>query len=203
MKVKIIERSNNEIRFNMSGVNTAVANSLRRIVISMIPVMAIEEVIFYENSSIMHDEILAHRLGLIPLKTDLKTYNFVSECTCKGKGCAKCTAILTLDVEGPGTVYSRDLKSNDPKIVPVYDTIPIVKLIENQRIRLEAKAQLGVGKEHMKWQAGLASYEIVDNSFNFFVESYGQIPVDELIEKAFDVFIEQINEIKDMLKIKN
>lgn len=201
MKIKILERGIDEIRFNVSGISIGTANALRRIIISMVPVMAIETVTFYDNSSILADEVLAHRLGLIPLKTDLKTYNFVSECTCKGKGCAKCTAVLTLDVEGPKTVYSKDMKSNDPKIVPVYDMISVVKLAAGQKIKLECNAQLGIGKEHMKWQGGLASYEIKeDKSFDFFIESFGQIPLKEFIGKAFEVFDEQANELKLCIK---
>lgn len=201
MNLKIIKIEDSKIRFNISGIDVSLANALRRIVISEIPTMAIEEITFYENSSILDDEILALRLGLIPLKTDLRTYNPVSECTCKGKGCAKCTAILTLDIKGPGTVYSKELKSTDSEIIPVYDNIPIVKLTEDQGIRLEAKARLGTGKEHMKWQAGLASYELKNNgSFDFFIESYGQFKIPELVEIAFDVFNNKIKDLESCIK---
>jgi len=201
MKIKILEKGDSRVRFNISGISIGTANALRRIVISMVPVMAIETVTFYDNNSILVDEVLAHRLGLIPLKTDLKTYNLVSECSCKGRGCAKCTAVLSLDVEGPKTVYTKDMKSNDPNIAPVYGNMPIVKLAAGQKIRLECNAQLGIGKEHMKWQGGLASYEIRDdNSFDFFIESFGQIPLREFIEKAFEVFDEQVKELKLCIK---
>lgn len=201
MKLKIIKQGDNRVEFNVSGIDTSLANALRRAIISEVPVMAIEKVTFYDNSSILSDEILAHRLGLIPLKTDLKTYNLISECDCKLKGCAKCMVTLTLDVSGPGMVYSKDLKSTDPEIVQAYDNIPVVKLTERQKVKLEAVAQLGVGKDHIKWQGGLASYEINDNkSFDFFVESYGQLRIYELISKAFDVFSNKIEELKSELK---
>jgi DNA-directed RNA polymerase subunit D len=197
MNLKIIKMEDNKVRFNISGINVDLVNALRRIVISEIPTMAMEEISFYGNSSILDDEFLALRLGLIPLKTDLKTYNPVSECSCKGKGCAKCTAILTLDVKGPGTVYSRELKSTDPQIVPVHESIPIVKLTEHQQIKLEAKAELGIGKTHMKWQSGIASYEIKENgSFDFFVESFGQFEISDLMNTAFEVFNKKIKDAK-------
>lgn len=200
MKLKIIKQRDDRIEFNISGIDTSLANALRRAIISEVPVMAVEKVTFYDNSSILSDEILAHRLGLIPLKTDLKTYNPISECNCKGKGCSRCTAILTLDVSGTGMIYSKDLKSTDPEIVPVYDNIPIVKLAERQKVKLEAIAQLGTGSEHIKWQGGLASYEIKENkSFDFFVESYGQLSVYELISTAVDVFNSKIEELKSEL----
>jgi len=201
MKLKIIKKDDNRMEFNIKGINVSMANAIRRTILSKLPMMAIEEVRFYDNSSILDDEILAHRLGLIPLKTDLKTYNLVADCTCREKGCAKCTAILTLDVHGPGTIYSSELKSTDPEIVPIYDKIPIVKLTENQAVKLEAKAQLGMGKEHMKWQGGLASYEIKkDGSFDFFVESYGQLEIQDMVEKAVNIINDEIKELKSTLK---
>jgi DNA-directed RNA polymerase subunit D len=176
------------------------ANALRRTVISDIPVMAIEEVTFQDNSSILNDEVLAHRLGLLPLKTDLKTYNTKSECTCKGKGCGKCTAILTLDIQGPKTVYAEDLKPTDPEITPVHPKTPIVKLTENQKIKLEAKAILGRGSDHTKWQAGIASYEETKNGYNITIESYGQLPLKDLVSTAFESFENKIETLKEQLK---
>jgi len=120
--------------------------------------MAIDSVTFYENSTILNDEVLALRLGLMPLKTDLKTYVPRSECTCKGQGCAKCTVTLSLDMKGPGTVYSGEIKSTDPEIYPLYDKIPIAKITPEQSLKFEAKAEIGTGKRHVKWQGGLASY---------------------------------------------
>lgn len=201
MNLKIIKIGDNKIEFNVSGIDVSLANALRRIVISEIPTMAMDEIIFYENFSILNDESLALRLGLIPLKTDLRNYNLVSECGCKGEGCAKCTAVLTLNIKGPGTVYSRDLKSTDPKIMPVHGDIPLVKLTEAQGIKLEAKAQLGVGKKHTKWQSGLASYAIKeDESFDFFIESFGQFEIPDMIDTAFDVFNKKIKDMEDALK---
>ncbi len=201
MKLNIIEATENKVRFNVSGLDLALANALRRIVISEIPTMAIESVTYYENSSILNDEILSLRLGLTPIKTDLKTYNTVEECTCKGKGCAKCTVTLTLDMKGPGTVYSGELKSTDPEITPVHDKIPIAKITPEQSIKFEARAELGTGKKHMKWQAGLASYEQKeDGSFDYFIETFNQLELPELIDSAFDIFNKKIEDLKEAIK---
>ncbi len=126
--------------------------------------MAIDEVVIIENSSVLHDEILAHRLGLIPLKTDLDSYNLPEECSCKSEfGCNLCRVTLTLDREAKDetiTVYSGDLVSENPNIVPVSDKIPIVKLAKGQRLKLEAYARLGKGKDHAKWQpVSLSAYK--------------------------------------------
>jgi DNA-directed RNA polymerase subunit D len=121
-----------------------------------VPTMAIDEIVILENSSILHDEILAHRMGLIPLKTDLDSYNLPEECKCESElGCNLCRTNLTLEAEATDKttiVYSGDLKSENPDITPVSSKIPIVKLAPEQRINLEAYARLGKGKSHAKWQ---------------------------------------------------
>jgi len=156
VEIKIIDKNEFSARFTVEGVNTAFMNSLRRIMLAEVPSMAIDEVVVIENSSMLHDEILIHRMGLIPLKTDLDSYNLPEECPCKSElGCNLCRVSLTLDVEaknGAQTVYSGNLTSENPNIVPVSDRIPIVKLTPDRRIRLEAYARLGKGEKHAKWQ---------------------------------------------------
>ncbi|MGE0792619.1 MAG: DNA-directed RNA polymerase subunit D [Candidatus Woesearchaeota archaeon] len=158
MNLKIMEQTKDKISFTLSDVTAAYANTLRRLMLSEVPTMAIDDVTFYKNDSVLFDEILAHRLGLIVLKTDLKSYNMSSVCSCKGVGCAQCQLKLTMEVEGPRTVYAKDLVSSDPKVVPVYPETIITKLLEGQKLKLEAVAKLGLGKEHSKWNPGLVWY---------------------------------------------
>src|SRR4030065_2948598 len=99
MKVEIIEKKDNEIVAVAEGITPAFLNALRRTSMYEVPTLAIEDVLFAKNSSALYDEIIAHRLGLIPLKTDLKSYTLPEECTCKGKLCAKCSIKLTLAVK--------------------------------------------------------------------------------------------------------
>ena len=156
MEIEILEKNDTSMKMLVKDVDVAFMNTLRRIILAEVPCMAIDEVVIIENSSVLHDEILAHRLGLIPLKTDLDAYNLPEECPCKSEfGCNLCRVSLTLDVEAGEegrVVYSGDLVSENPDIVPVSDKIPIVKLTPNQKIRLEAYARLGRGKDHAKWQ---------------------------------------------------
>lgn len=201
MKIKNIEQDGNRITFNVKGIEVQLLNALRRTIISEVPVMAIETVTYHTNTSILSDEVLAHRLGLVPLKTDLKMYNLISECTCKGKGCGKCTVKITLKAEGPQTVYSKELKPADKETDPVYENIPLVKITETQQVDLEAIAQIGFAKDHAKWQAGLASYEQKeDNSYDYLIESYGQLPAKKLVEIAFNTFENKLNQLKEHLK---
>ena len=143
----------------VKGITPAYANSIRRVLINKVPTMAIEDVEFKKNNSALYDEVVAHRLGLIPLKTDLKSYNLLKKCKCEGKGCAQCQCKLTLKGKGPKVIYASDLKSADPKVMPAYPDTPIVKLLKNQDIEFEATAVLGVGKEHIKWCPGLVFYK--------------------------------------------
>ncbi len=159
MKIKILEKNEIKIKFLLEEVSPAFANALRRVMITEIPVLAIDWVDFYENTSVLFDEIIAHRLGLIPLKFNPEKFNFMEECSCKGKGCALCQVVFALEKTGPCIVYSGDLKSSNKEVKPLYDKIPIVELLENQKIKLEAVAKLGLGKDHAKWQAANVGYQ--------------------------------------------
>jgi DNA-directed RNA polymerase subunit D len=160
MDVKLLEKKadKKKLTFVLKDADASFANALRRTMINKVPTMAIEEVEFRKNNSVMFDEVVGHRLGLIPLKTDLKSYKLPSKCKCKGSGCAQCQVKLTLKVKGPGTVYASSLKSQDPEIKPVYPETPIVKLLKDQELEFTATAVLGIGKEHAKWSPGLVYY---------------------------------------------
>jgi len=156
VKIEVLEKNDKNMRLLIRGADIPFLNALRRTIIAEVPCMAIDEVVMIENSSILQDEIIAHRLGLIPLKTDLESYNLPEECPCKSEfGCNLCRVTLTLDVEAKEEtrmVYSGELKSENPEIVPASDKIPIIKLAKEQKLRLEAYARLGKGKNHAKWQ---------------------------------------------------
>lgn len=156
VEIKVLEKDETHIRMSIRGVDVPFMNTLRRIVVSEVPSMAIDDVVVIENSSVLQNEIIAHRLGLIPLKTDLNSYNLPEDCPCKSEfGCNLCRVTLTLDSEAKAetkTIYSGDFASDNPSIVPVSDKVPIVKLAKEQRIKLEAYAKLGKGKIHAKWQ---------------------------------------------------
>ncbi|MEM2099393.1 MAG: DNA-directed RNA polymerase subunit D [Candidatus Bathyarchaeia archaeon] len=162
--MEVSEKNSTNLRLIIKEVDLPLMNALRRIALAEVPSMAIDEVVMIENSSILQDEIIAHRLGLIPLKTDLDTYNLPQECSCKSEfGCNLCRVTLTLDAEakeGTRTVYSGELVSENPNIVPVSDSIPIIKLAKGQKLKLEAYARLGKGKDHAKWQpVSLCAYK--------------------------------------------
>jgi DNA-directed RNA polymerase subunit D len=152
MKVGLINLKDESIEFVVEGVNPYFVNALRRILTEEIPQMAIEDIIIYDNTSALFDEIIAHRLCLLPIPWDDR-FKFRDRCSCKGEGCPNCTLHYTLSKEGPCIVYSRDLIPEIPDFAIVDPSIPIVELKEEQRLILEAEAVVGTGKEHAKWKA--------------------------------------------------
>ena len=190
MDIKLVSREPETLRFVLSDVSPAFANALRRIMVSEVPVMAIDDVMILENNSVMYDEILAHRLGLIPVTTD-QAYNLPEECTCKSElGCERCRASFSLEIEASDpveVVYSSHLRPENPDVRPVSDKIPIVKLVQGQKVKLEAYARLGRGKAHAKWQPVSActySYDPKTRAFLFLVESTGTLPPEKIVLEA-------------------
>ncbi len=145
MQYEIISQTPQKAFIHMKKTSVALANTIRRAIISQEPSFAVDEVDFYENNSAFYNEYLASRIGLVPLTFD--------------DGVSSDARIsLTLNVQGPGLVLSKDLVSSDPAVKPVNDDFPIADLAEGQRLRLEAWAVSGTAKKHAKFQAATASY---------------------------------------------
>ena len=159
IEIKSLKETNEKLDFVIKNIDAVTANTIRRLIVSEIPIMAIEAVNVIKNNSALYDEMLSHRLGLIPFKTDLSSYNLKEKCKCKEKGWALCELTLSLKATGPCTVYSEDIKSKDPKVKPVYPKMPIVKLLKGQTLELEIIAILGHGKDHAKFSPGLVHYQ--------------------------------------------
>ncbi len=161
MKIEVLSKDEKEGKLAVAirGTNSAFVNALRRTAIQDVPTLAIEEVEIRKNSSALYDEMLGMRLGLIPLVTDLSSYNLPEECVCKGEGCAQCQLKLSLKAQGPGIVHASELTSSDPKVKPVQGDLPIAKLLKGQKLEVEATAKLGTGKDHMKWAPGLIYFK--------------------------------------------
>jgi DNA-directed RNA polymerase subunit D len=174
MSIKLLKKDKNgRCTFELTGITPAFANALRRVVAEDVPTMAIHDVELLKNNSVLYDEIIAHRLGLIPLTTDLKGYELppadsqptevgahgsAASVAPEGEFIAKSMVHLTLKAKGPGMVYASELKSKDPKIKPVFGEMPIVNLLKGQELELQAVAVLGTGKQHVKWTPGLGWY---------------------------------------------
>ena len=174
------------MEFLLTGASAPFANLVRRFGIGQLPVFAIDNVTFYENSSPMFDEYVAHRIGQLPLTSDSSK--------------ATDEVIFTLEAEGPSTVYSKSLKSTDSKIRSALDNIPLLKLLEGQNLRLEAKARKGIGQKHAKFQPGLISYEMLgEGGFKFKVESFMQLEPRDYLAKCSELISERCDEFETKL----
>jgi DNA-directed RNA polymerase subunit D len=141
----------------LSKTTPAYINAIRRTIIEEVPTMAIDEVEFTKNSSILYDEMIAHRLGLIPLKTDLKGYEIKSRC--KEEETAKYSTVLSLSAKDEGYVYASQLQLKDKGCKPIFGNTPIVKLMKGQEVEFIATAVMGQGKDHTKWTPAHVSYK--------------------------------------------
>ena len=170
MKIDIVEMTPTKAQLVFTDTNPTFVNALRRIITADVPKMAIDNVEFhlgpimdeggqaYESITPLFDEILSHRLSLVPVPTDLDTFVFRSKCSCNGEGCPSCTIMYSLNKKGPCTVYSGDLEPiGSEKFRVKDDLIPIVKLAHDQALLVYATAELGTGKQHAKWQAALGA----------------------------------------------
>ncbi len=158
MKIDVLKKEEQKVIFTIEGINPAVANMIRRFVINHVPTLAVEDVKIKENNSALYDELVAHRLGLVPLTTDLKSYTRKEDCKCEGKGCERCELVFTLKAKGPGTVYSSAIETKDPKVKPAIDNLPITKLLKEQELKIDGTIVLGRGKDHVKFSPGLVFY---------------------------------------------
>jgi DNA-directed RNA polymerase subunit D len=150
MKIEIRELTDTYCKFVVDGVHPYFVNALRRVLLAEVPKLAIDKVVFYDNTSALFDEIVAHRLALLPLPTDPSTLNLKGQVDAEGK--PTYVVRYTLTKEGPCTVYSGDLESEDKRFSVADPRIPIVELLKDQRLILEAEAYLGDGTQHAKWQ---------------------------------------------------
>jgi DNA-directed RNA polymerase subunit D len=157
--MEVIQKSDDKFILRMDA-NESLANAIRRSV-PEVPTLAIDEVEIYKNDSALYDELLVHRLGLIPLKTE--------------KGMTSKTAIeIKLTKAGPSTVYSNDLKG---PVELVHENIPITLLGDGHKIELLATARLGKGIDHAKYPPGLCYYRHL-------LEVKSSPEIDKIIQKA-------------------
>ncbi|KAJ4878479.1 DNA-directed RNA polymerase family protein [Raphanus sativus] len=78
-KVDVISCTETDMEFDMIGIDAAFANAFRRILIAEVPSMAIEKVLIAYNTSLIVDEVLAHRIGLIPIAADPRLFEYLTE----------------------------------------------------------------------------------------------------------------------------
>ena len=204
--LEIVSHDKQRISVKLKDIPLQYANALRRICLNGVPIFAIDTVDIIENSSAFADEALAHRLALIPIKTDLSRFVEPSKCDCKSEtGCSNCRVMLILDsgdTDVTRTILSNELTSEDKDVSPISDKIPIIQLAPGQRIKLEAYARLGRGTEHAKWNSSNISILTETNKENehvLTVESTGALIPEQIILTGVDELSNRLSEFKDIL----
>jgi len=204
--LEVINKDNQKISVKIKGVPLQYSNALRRVCLNGVPVFAIDTVDIIENSSVLPDEGVAHRLGLIPIKTDLSRFNEPSKCDCQSEsGCSNCKVMLVLDSgdsDVTRTILSNELSSEDDSIKPISDKISIVQLAPGQRIKVECYARLGRGTEHAKWNsANISTLTETDKEDErvLTVESTGALSPEQIILTGVDEVSNRIGEFKDLI----
>ena len=200
MSLQVIDQNEQKISVKLQGMPLQYANALRRICLNGVPIFAIDTVDILENSSILADEGIAHRLGLIPIKTEFSSIDSNIESD---------KVMLTLDsgdTTETRTIFSGDIQSQDNVIKPISEKIPIVTLAPNQKIKFEAHARLGRGTEHAKWNsANIATLTETDKDDEHVltVETTGALEPKYIIlasinelSKRLDIFKETISDLK-------
>jgi DNA-directed RNA polymerase subunit D len=189
----VISKDSQKIAIKLKGVPLQYANALRRVCLNGVTVFAIDTVDIIENTSVLPDEGLAHRLGLIPLKTDLSKYNESDK------------ILLVLDSDesdATRTVLSSELSSEDDTVKPVSEKIPIVQLAPGQRIKVECYARLGRGTEHAKWNSSNISTLTdtgKDDEKILTVESTGALNPEQIVLEGVEEVSRRVVEFKDMI----
>lgn len=205
--IKILEKDDNRVVLEFNNIPRQYVNALRRLSISEVPTFAIDDVVMLENSSVMHDEAVAHRLGLIPLRTDLQRFVLPNLCECKSTlGCTKCRVLLVLDSEANDktkVVTSAELVSEDDIVKPISKEIPIIVLAPGQKLKFEAYARLGLGKDHAKWQptsAAVVKDGKDDNQTILIIETTGSLTAHEVVMAAISRLANKMRDFNDLIQ---
>tara|TARA_Y100000590_G_scaffold438261_1_gene560874 strand:- start:1239 stop:1841 length:603 start_codon:yes stop_codon:yes gene_type:complete len=196
LSLEIINENEQKISVKIKGIPIQYANALRRICLNGVPIFAVESVDVLENSSVLADEGVAHRIGLIPLKTDLDDLKNGNESD---------KIMLTLDSgisDETRTILSGDLKSQDQAIIPTSNDIPITTLAPGQSLKIEAYARLGKGTEHAKWNssniATLTDTEKDDEKI-LTVETTGSLNPKHIILAGVEQLSSRLSEFKTIM----
>ena len=201
MEVKT-KNQNSKLIVEFKNTHPTIINSIRRCILDDIKSFAIEDVKIVKNSSVLYDEVIAHRLGLVPINsTESKNYISINEDKAGKMGSSKSVVNFKLDKKGEGYVYSNEIKFDNPKINVSIDKIPITKLFkDSDELIIEGRAILGSGREHAKW-APAHTYlkETTKDKIELVVETFGAYENKQIFNLAIDKIVEEIEKLEAKL----
>lgn len=188
MNIEVEEEGEDVLELRLEDSNEAVANTLRRAMITKVPTLAAQELEVKKNESALFDEVLANRVGQVPFT--------IPDNVEEGD-----TVNIALKQEGPGTVLAEDLQADNDEAEPVNPETVIVDLKEDQELEFEADAELGRAHEHAKHQGGTVGYEKVDEGeFLFRIESTSGYSNMELVQAAVDEVKKDLDEFENAVE---
>jgi DNA-directed RNA polymerase subunit D len=185
MKIKKLEESNNTLKLKITDIDIALANALRRIMIADTKCYAVDTVDFYKNDCFMSMEEIAHRLGLLPLKSELDT-NTVQP-----------TIFLDFTATEPLTnIFAKDLVYTN--IEPVYPDMPITVLKKGETLKFTANVTYNSKNAggHAKWSpATVVFYSYENSEFLFTIETTGSVTPENLFTQALTILEDRVQNI--------
>jgi DNA-directed RNA polymerase alpha subunit len=188
VKLEILNEEDGVLEAQLSQANEAIANTLRRSMMVKVPTLAIKELHINQNESGLFDEVLANRMGQIPLTIPEN----VDEDD---------TVHIAVQQEGPGAVHAEDIKADNDEAEPVNPEALIVELKEEQELTLEGEAVLSTGQEHAKHQGGTIGYQKTDDGqFVFRIESTSGYTNEELLEAGIQQVKEELDEFEEAVQ---
>lgn len=227
LKINLVSYKDQELEFDMIGVSPAIANAFRRLMISEVPSMAIEKVYIYNNTSIIQDEVLAHRLGLIPLKADPRLFDYKLDdsndegteldtleyklevkCTWKNKDSKEVRSFDSMYKNH--NIYSGQIKwipkgkqgtlYKEADVGTIEDDILISKMRPGHEFNIKLLAVKGIGKDHAKFSpVATASYRLLPE-IKLTKEVHGRDA--HLLQKCFSKGVIEIDK-NDCAYVKN
>lgn len=184
MEVEVVEDGEDVMKLELTGANPAVANSLRRAMNSLVPTLAVKHIDIVKNESALFDELLASRVGQVPIEVPDSLDDEES-------------VHIAANVEGEGEFVASDIKT-DRDAEPVQDDLLIADLKDGQSIEFEGEAVLGRGREHAKHQGGTVGYEKTgEGEFTFRIETTSGYSNQELYDAAIEELERQLNEFAE------
>ncbi|EMD37921.1 hypothetical protein CERSUDRAFT_50160 [Gelatoporia subvermispora B] len=117
--VRIRDQKSDRVNFVLENVDLAVANSFRRVMMADLPTIAIDLVEIETNTTVLPDEFIAHRLGMVPLasKNCDEAMRYTRDCTCTSN-CEYCSVTLSLNVACGEDATTMDITSNHLEVIP-------------------------------------------------------------------------------------
>ncbi len=201
--IKILEETDEYIRCILKGYPSYFVNTIRRRIINSVETAAVEYIDVLKNTSGLYDEMLAHRLAMIPFTFDKRALLNRNSKECKeNPDSPRCSVKFVLSKKGPCTVYAKDIKTTHESFKPLYDDIIVVRLLEEQEIDIEGAITLGSGKDHAKYIPAIVGIKQIkeDEEYEMYVESISALSPREILKEAVKNVIDELKILEKTFK---